>query len=336
MDPKAAVPAASGPAFHRSEPHVTQPHGPRRRLDPASVRRFRLTVVEGPLPGAVWESGADRCSLGSHPLNDVVLDDETVSRFHCEVRIGQDGARVRDLDSLNGVVVDGVQVLEGFLRGGSVLRLGRVTVRFDFSPERNRLPLSESTRFGSLVGASAAMRACFARMERAAAADVTVLLGGETGTGKSQAAQAIHQASARRDKPFLTWHSGSFLIFSTTTASSTQPTRPAEDAPRRCRTRQACSPRPLSSSRCAAHDTAAGHEARMEYGTTEGLTRWTTIRATSARGGELMSATIPIDHWRISTSCDRRKVHCCSRCSKVSDWSRRKSTKVTCRSPRLR
>jgi DNA-binding NtrC family response regulator len=205
-DTEAAASSSRSPEAEAQELgglHVTRPHGSRRGLDSTSVRRFRLTVVEGPQPGATWESGADRCSIGSHPLNDLVLDDETVSRFHCEVRIGKDGARVRDLDSLNGVIVDGVQVLEAFLRGGSVLRLGRAAVRFDYCSERNKLPLSESTRFGSLVGTSAAMRACFARMERAAAAEVTVLLEGETGTGKSQAAQAIHQAGARRDKPFL-------------------------------------------------------------------------------------------------------------------------------------
>lgn len=68
---------------------------------------------------------------------------------------------------------------EAFLRGGSVLRLGRASVRFDFSAERQKLALSEATRFGSLVGTSAAMRACFARLERAAATDVTALLEGE-------------------------------------------------------------------------------------------------------------------------------------------------------------
>jgi transcriptional regulator with PAS, ATPase and Fis domain len=170
----------------------------------AAVRRFLLTVVEGPGAGTVWDSVSDACSIGSHPSNDVSLDDPTVSRFHCEIRVGPKGARVKDLDSTNGIILDGVQVAEGYLRGGSLLRLGRAVVRFDFSSDNNRLPVSERTRFGSLVGVSVPMRMCFALLERAASKDVTVLLEGETGTGKSQAAQAIHQESARRDKPFLT------------------------------------------------------------------------------------------------------------------------------------
>ncbi|MDC0712530.1 sigma 54-interacting transcriptional regulator [Stigmatella sp. ncwal1] len=167
------------------------------------VRRFRLTVVEGPGVGSTWESASDVCSIGSHPLNDFPLDDSTVSRFHCEVRIGPRGPRVKDLDSTNGVIVDGVQVADAYLRGGSLLRLGREVLRFDFSSETNRLQLSENMRFGSLIGTSVAMRGCFALLERASARDVTVLLEGETGTGKSQAALAIHQAGSRRDKPFI-------------------------------------------------------------------------------------------------------------------------------------
>jgi transcriptional regulator with PAS, ATPase and Fis domain len=47
------------------------------------------------------------------------------------------------------------------------------------------------------------MRALFARLESAAATDETVLLLGESGTGKELLARAIHDASARKDGPFV-------------------------------------------------------------------------------------------------------------------------------------
>ncbi len=55
------------------------------------------------------------------------------------------------------------------------------------------------------------MRATFAMIERAAASDVTVLLEGETGTGKSQAARALHETSARSAGPLVTVDCGALL-----------------------------------------------------------------------------------------------------------------------------
>jgi transcriptional regulator with PAS, ATPase and Fis domain len=59
------------------------------------------------------------------------------------------------------------------------------------------------TRFGKLVGDSAAMQALYSVLRRAAATDSTVLIEGETGTGKEVTAQSIHDASDRRDGPFI-------------------------------------------------------------------------------------------------------------------------------------
>jgi DNA-binding NtrC family response regulator len=168
------------------------------------VRGFQLQVISGPMAApAPWSSTADRCSIGSHPANDIVLDDASVSRFHCEIRIDARGTRIRDLDSSNGTMIDGTSVVEGFLRAGSLIRVGRTVLRFQFSLERNVLPVSASEQFGSLVGRSVAMRTTFAILERAAGSDATVLLEGETGTGKEGAAEALHLASARRDQPFV-------------------------------------------------------------------------------------------------------------------------------------
>jgi DNA-binding NtrC family response regulator len=174
------------------------------------VRRFRLIIVDCPKPpradlkpGLTWESKVDTCSIGSDPANDFVLDEKTVSRFHCEVKIDHRGPRIRDLGSTNHTVVDGVRVESGFLKHGSTFRLGRVELRFELLDQINQLPLSQNTKFGRMVSSSAAMRACFAVMERAATCDATVLFEGDTGTGKTMAAEEIHRKSERRSGRFL-------------------------------------------------------------------------------------------------------------------------------------
>jgi two-component system response regulator GlrR len=73
--------------------------------------------------------------------------------------------------------------------------------RFEVKPDHVRIPVAEWRSFGRLVSATPAMREVFAILERAAAGDATVLLEGETGTGKDAAAESIHEHSARRARP---------------------------------------------------------------------------------------------------------------------------------------
>ena len=175
-----------------------------RRQGGMTVQRFRLLVQEGPNAPLVWQSTGTACSIGSHPSNDLGLEDPTVSRFHCELAVGPRGIAVKDLGSANGTSLDGVGVVEAFPRVGSLLRLGDSVVRFELDNERsNTIETSSSTRFGSLVGVSLGMRSVFSQLERAAATDISVLLEGETGTGKEGAAFGVHAASGRRDRPFV-------------------------------------------------------------------------------------------------------------------------------------
>lgn len=61
----------------------------------------------------------------------------------------------------------------------------------------------EPTRFGQMVGRSAPMRQLFALLQRAAMSDATILIEGETGTGKEASAEAIHAESQRSQGPFV-------------------------------------------------------------------------------------------------------------------------------------
>ncbi len=72
---------ASGPKRALPERRrYADPPGAFARTTAGMVRRFRIELVEGPAKGAVWDSSADRCSIGSSEGNDLVVADATVSR----------------------------------------------------------------------------------------------------------------------------------------------------------------------------------------------------------------------------------------------------------------
>jgi formate hydrogenlyase transcriptional activator len=58
-------------------------------------------------------------------------------------------------------------------------------------------------RFEQIIGSSSALKVVLEQVERVAAADTTVLVHGETGTGKELIAHAIHKASSRSDQPLI-------------------------------------------------------------------------------------------------------------------------------------
>jgi two-component system, NtrC family, response regulator AtoC len=69
---------------------------------------------------------------------------------------------------------------------------------------RLRLAIAQPLHFDELVGDSIAMRAVYDMITRVASSDATVLVTGETGTGKELAARAIHRASPRSEGPLIT------------------------------------------------------------------------------------------------------------------------------------
>src|SRR5947209_9485910 len=105
---------------------LTAEHGAQVAL---RVRQFRL-VAPGS-PPQTWQISSARCSIGSHPSNDVVLSERTVSRFHCELLLDEDGVRVRDLESRNGTFVGGLRVVEAYLHHGAQLLLGKMQLSIE-------------------------------------------------------------------------------------------------------------------------------------------------------------------------------------------------------------
>ena len=141
--------------------------------------------------------------IGKSSDNDIVLTDDTVSRHHCELLRAPDGIHVRDLESTNGTRVDGTRIREAVLGSGQVLKVGEVEISIRPTQQRMEVLPSDKTSFGGAIGQSLAMRTIFGVFERIAPTDATVLLEGETGTGKDVLARAIYQQSPRAKGPFI-------------------------------------------------------------------------------------------------------------------------------------
>ena len=167
------------------------------------VRKCKLLAVSGPLQGQEFMIDKGLFTIGSSPHNDLAMQDSTVSRHHCEIRVSSEGYVIRDLGSTNGTVVQGVKVSEAFLDHGTEFQLGASKLVFCPLQESSEFALSPSESFGEVAGKSVPMRRVFYLAERYAPTDATILIEGETGTGKEILAEEIHRHSPRRDKPFV-------------------------------------------------------------------------------------------------------------------------------------
>ncbi|HEY4222322.1 MAG TPA: sigma 54-interacting transcriptional regulator [Myxococcota bacterium] len=141
--------------------------------------------------------------IGAGRGNDLVLDNLTVSSAHAEIHATKRGFKVTDLGSTNGTTLNGVRVVEAFLDDGAALSIGEVKLEFKVGKDITSQPMSEATELNGAVGASPAMRAIFSRIDRVAKTDATVLIHGETGTGKEVVAWSIYESSKRKDGPFV-------------------------------------------------------------------------------------------------------------------------------------
>lgn len=173
------------------------------------IRRLRVEVLEGSDKGETVEA-ADRLSIGSEEGNDLVLHDETVSRFHAELSRSGDRILVRDCGSTNGTQVGPAWVETAFVSPGVTLKLGRSTVRVS-DGETVSVEVYSGDALGPLIGRAPVMRKLMARVRRVAESDASVLIIGETGAGKEVIARALHELSPRADQPFETVDCGAMV-----------------------------------------------------------------------------------------------------------------------------
>lgn len=152
---------------------------------PRSIQLRTCRIISNP-DGNRREQSFDKSvvRIGAMADNDVVITDETVSRYHCRILQEEGGYLLLDLGSTNGTFVNGVRVREAFLGDGCTVTLGNSEVLFFSSHERVDIVPSNKSRLGDIIGKNIKMRELYAVIEKIAPTSATVILEGETGTGK--------------------------------------------------------------------------------------------------------------------------------------------------------
>jgi DNA-binding NtrC family response regulator len=168
-----------------------------------AVRKMEVVVLDGADRGSVATITEQGTRIGTAPSAHLRLSDPTVSRVHCQLFLRKGGVTVRDAGSTNGTWYSGARVREADLAPDATLKLGGTTVRVRGDDEPVEIAISERDHFDEVVGASVPMRHVYAILERVSPTDATILIQGDTGTGKELVARAIHRASRRAAGPFV-------------------------------------------------------------------------------------------------------------------------------------
>jgi DNA-binding NtrC family response regulator len=165
--------------------------------------------------------GAEPCIVGRGDHCHLRVADRHMSLSHFQLSATPEGICVTDLASSNGTwILTGARVSNGSwkdnererirLKSSSAHVVGRAQLLcgytlFDIDiTGHQQVQISDRSSFGPLVGSSVPMRELYTQIAKIAPTDLSVLVTGETGTGKELVAQALHDASPRKAKPFVT------------------------------------------------------------------------------------------------------------------------------------
>ena len=169
------------------------PSGPRVALLVLHHAEPRMTLL-APGRGVV---------VGRKTPSHVTIADAALSREHARFTLQDDrrSVLVEDLGSTNGTWLDGKRIASGRVAIGDGVRLGGIAAQIEAIPP-GVPPVAKLVTDGAFV-AGTAMRDVADRIPLIAASTATVLLQGETGTGKEVLTRAIHESGPRKEKPLV-------------------------------------------------------------------------------------------------------------------------------------
>lgn len=174
-----------------------------------TTKGWSLQIVEGPGQGQRFPLERELIRVGRADWCEIHLPhDSWVSSVHCELWLDESGIRVRDLNSRNGVQFNGITIYDGRLNKDVKLQVGQTIFHLHSNEEPRDVPIHYRDETGTLVGKSMAMRKIFSMLNRLGSSNVPTLIQGETGTGKTSIANALHLLGRDPTAPFVVVNCG--------------------------------------------------------------------------------------------------------------------------------
>ena len=142
--------------------------------------------------------------VGASKRADIQIADRTVSGLHCAFEPHGGRILIRDLGSKNGTFAGNARIDAALAGVGAVFTIGRTTLSLCDGAKNDDLDEAKLPEpLPALAGSSLAMRRVAYDVRRYARYSTSVLIAGETGTGKELVARALHDEGPRKNKPFV-------------------------------------------------------------------------------------------------------------------------------------
>jgi len=167
------------------------------------IAGLEVTVKQGPGAGATAALAGASLIVGSGAGCDLKLADPAVAPQHLVLSISSEGIQAEDLASVSGTWMGAARIRSAQVASGALITVGKTVLDVRASTRRLLAMRSSRTRLGGLVGSSTPMQEIYGLVEPLARTDLPLMVVGEPGAGKRTLARALHDAGARRGRPFV-------------------------------------------------------------------------------------------------------------------------------------